>query len=110
MISKTSSNSLILIKKMPRSDAVCGSQCGPESIVLDIILEPSEATYPGSLEQQRNVPTCWQPGALEESDGSKSHPHCLAALCLCFLFPHLLSKGNTCSDQRHPHGLIRYTL
>lgn len=106
MISKISSNSLMLIKKIPRSNASCGSQCGSENIFLDITLEHSEVTYPGSSEQQRNVPTCWQLRALEELDGSKSDPHCSAALSLCFLFPHLLSKGNTYSDQRHPHGLI----
>ena len=107
MIFKISSNSLIHIKKIPRPDAFCGSQCGPENIILDITLEHSEVTYPEVQSSREMFPHV---GSLEESDASKSRPHCLATLCLCFLFAHLLSKGNTYSDQRHPHGLIRYNL
>ena len=67
MICKIAAKTLILINQIPRSGSVWGSQHGPDSIILDVIPESSEATYPGSSGQQRNVPT-WQPRAPEESD------------------------------------------
>lgn len=100
---------LILINKIPRPGSARGSQCGPDSIILYVILEHSEATHPGNSEAQSSAPThVGSPGRCSRHNGSKSHPHHLALLCLRFLSPHLLSKGNAYSDQRHPHGLIRH--
>ena len=65
------------------------------------------------LEVQSNremLPHGGSPGHWSSQNGSKFHPHHLAALSLCFLFPHLLGKGNMYSDQRHLHGIIVYNL